>query len=39
MAVPLSCPGFRMSCADGQLAGPAWGHVYMAAETLDWFLK
>ncbi|GBF89859.1 hypothetical protein Rsub_02563 [Raphidocelis subcapitata] len=39
MAVPLSCPSGRMSCADGQLAGPAWGHVYMAPETLDWFLK
>lgn len=39
MAVPLSCPNGFQSCSDGQLAGPAWGHVHMAAGTLDWFLR
>ena len=39
MAIPLSCPLGARSCSDGQLAGPAWGHVHMGTDTLDWFLK
>ncbi|KIY98881.1 hypothetical protein MNEG_9078 [Monoraphidium neglectum] len=38
-AVPLSCPAGSASCWTQQFAGPAWGHVHMSPETLDWFLR
>jgi hypothetical protein len=38
MAAPLSCPSGSV-CWHSQFAGPAWGHVHMAPETLDWFLR
>lgn len=37
--IHLSCRNGSASCIDGQLAGPAWGHVKMAPATLDWFLR
>lgn len=35
----LSCRNGSASCIDNQLAGPAWGHINMLPNTLDWFLR
>ena len=37
-AYNLSCPSWR-TCEYEQMAGPAWGHVSMYPQTLDWLLK
>lgn len=37
-AKALSCRNGSASCIDNQLAGPAWGHINMSPNTLNWFL-
>ena len=37
--VCCSKPGVDSTCANGQLAGPAWGHVNMDTRTLEWWLR
>ena len=37
--VPLACPRGDASCWNAQFAGPAWGHVFLSPETLEWWLR